>query len=213
MKKVAAMLACLLPVLSGMAQDDWELKKEDDGIKVYTKYMEGSDIKAFRAEAVMEGKLSNFVAVLKDVASYDKLFETNTYEDLIEQTDTSLLYYSRTGVPWPLKDRDGVYSTTFSQHYGTKAVTVNVRSVEGVRPVEDDYVRIHSANGKWMFFPVDYNKVEVIFQMQADPGGNLPAWIINMFLVDTPLKDMKNMQERVKLEQYAGKRYDFLVEY
>ena len=208
-----ALFVCFMHLLPAMAQEDWELKKEEDGIKVYTKYMEGSDIKAFRVEAVMEGKLSGFVALLKDVASYSELFETNTYAEVIEATDTSLLYYSRTGVPWPLKDRDGVYRLGFSQHYGTKAVTVTVRSVEGIRPADEGYVRINSASGKWMFFPVDLNKVEVIYQMQADPGGNLPAWVINMFLVDTPLKDMKNIRERVRLPQYEGKRFEFLIEY
>ena len=202
-------LALTLPLCNIMhAQDNWELKKEEEGIRVYTRYIEGSDIKAFRAEAVMEGKLSAF-----DLDSYPELFETNTYAEALESTDTTLVYYSRTGVPWPLKDRDGVYALGFSQHYGNKSVTVSVRSVEGARPDADDHVRIHSASGKWMFLPVDHNKVEVIFEMQADPGGNLPAWVINMFLVDTPLKDMKNLRVRVLLPEYANRRYDFLVEY
>jgi hypothetical protein len=213
MKRI--LIAFLLITLASAlhAQDEWELRKEEDGIKVYTRYVEGSDIKAYRVEAILEGKLSSFVAVMKDVKNYGLLFESNDYASLIEDTDTTLVYYSQTGAPWPVKDRDGVYLTHFSQHYGTKIVTARIESVDGIRPENEDFVRIRKATGFWKFLPADKNKVEVIYQMQADPGGNLPAWVINMFLVDKPLQDMKNMRERVKLEEYAGKRYDFLIEY
>lgn len=197
----------------GYAQEEWELKKDDDGIKVYTRYIEGSDIKAFRAETVVEGKLSSLVAILKDVDTYPELFNSNERADLIEESDTSVLYYSQTAVPWPLKDRDGVYLTRFSQHYGNKEVTALVESAEGIRPENEGYVRVIKANGFWKFLPVDHNKVEVIFQMQADPGGKIPGWVVNLFLVDSPFKDLQNLRERVNLERYANHKFNFLVDY
>ena len=213
MKIISLIILAVFLAANAFSQEDWELKKEDDGIKVYTKYIEGSDIKAFRAEAVMEGKLSSFVAVLKDVDQYPEFYSSSDYAQLLEASDTLLMHYSQTGTPWPVKDRDGVYVNRFSQHYGTKAVTVAIESVEGIRPESDDFVRIEKATGFWKFFPVDYNKVEVIYQMEADPGGNIPAWVVNMFLVDTPFDDMKSLRERVKLEKYANQKFDFLLDY
>ena len=209
------LFAIILTMLaSGLSsQDDWELRKEEEGIRVYTRYVEGSDIKAYRVEAVLDGQLASFVAVMKDVKNYGLLFESSDYASLIEETDTTLLYYSQTGAPWPVKDRDGVYMLRFSQHYGTGVVTIRIESVNGIRPENEDFVRISKATGFWKFLPADKDKVEVVYQMEADPAGNLPAWVINMFLVDKPLQDVKNLRERVKLEEYAGKRYDFLIEY
>jgi len=195
------------------AQDDWELKKDSDGIKVFTRQEEGSDIKAYRAEAVMEGKLSSFVAVLKDVASYGELYSSTKSAELLEEADTFLIEYTIIGLPWPVSDRDGYYINRFSQHYGTKIVTVNIESIYGDRPANEDYVRIRDARGFFKFLPIDGNRVEVIYQMKADPGGSLPAWVVNMFLVDGPFNDLKNLRERVKLAKYAGEKYDFLVDY
>ena len=99
----------MVAILTTKGQENWELQKEDEGIKVYTAEVEGSEIKAFKAVAVMEGKLSNFVAVLKDVEAYQELFNSNMYSELLEQTDTMQIQYSQTKVPWPISDRDGVY--------------------------------------------------------------------------------------------------------
>lgn len=213
MRKFTLVLMAICLGVELMAQGEWQLQKEDDGIKVYTREVEGSDIKAFKAETVMKGNLSSFVAVLKDVESFPELFSSNKYAQMIEESDTSLLQYSQTAIPWPIKDRDGVYASHFSQHYGNKAVTVNINSVEGVRPVSDDYVRMVMAKGYWLFLPVDHKTVEITYEMQADPGGNLPAWAVNAFLVDAPIKDLKTLRERVKLEKYTNREYDFIVEY
>jgi hypothetical protein len=54
--------------------------------------------------------------------------------------------------------------------------------------------------------------VEVTYEVHADPGGNLPAWVINMFLVDTPFNDLKNLQKQALLPKYANRKFDFLVD-
>lgn len=213
MTKTILISFLVLLITSSFSQENWELQKEDEGIKVYTAEVEGSDLRAFKATAVMEGKLSSFVAVLKDIEAFPELFSSNNFAELIEQTDTFQLQYSRTKIPWPISDRDGVYANTFSQHYGFKTVTVTVESIDGIRPEEDGYVRMEKAKGFWMLNPVDHNAVEVTYQMHAEPGGNLPAWVINMFLVDSPLKDLKSMRERVKLPEYSNQKFDFLIEY
>lgn len=211
MRQITTFLLSILSVLV-WAQGEWELKKEEDGIKVYTKYVDNSDIKAYKAEAVLEGKLSSFIAVLKDVNAYNDLFDSADHVELIEETDTFHMHYLQTKVPWPISDRDGVYTNTYRQHYGTKAVTIDIASVDGVRPEEDGYVRIKDMKGYWLFYPVSNNAVEVTYEVHADPGGNVPSWVINMFLVDTPLSDIKNLQEQARLPKYANRKFDFLVD-
>jgi hypothetical protein len=154
----------------------------------------------------------SFIAVLKDVEAYNELFDSADHVELIEETDTFHMHYLQTKVPWPISDRDGVYSNTYSQHYGTKAVTVDIASVDGVRPEEDGYVRIKDTEGYWLFYPVSNDAVEVTYEVHADPGGNIPSWVINMFLVDTPLSDIKNLQEQARLPKYANQKFDFLVD-
>ncbi len=203
----------LFYITSNFAQTDWELKKESDGVKVYTREVEGSTLKAFKAEAVMEGKLSSFVGVLQDVESYIFLFNDMTEATVIEMTDTFHIHVTETNVPWPVNDRYGVYSNSYSQRYDHKTVTVKVKALEGYISDRKGKVRITEAKGQWTFHPLGDNNVEVTFEMHVEPGGNVPTWMINMFLVDTPMKDMKTLRERVLFPQYQNKQFDFLVEY
>jgi ribosome-associated toxin RatA of RatAB toxin-antitoxin module len=213
MNKVTILTFCLFYIIPGFAQTDWELKKEDEGIKVYTRQADGSSIKAFKAEAIIEGKLSSFVAVLKDVQSYSELFTDMKEAKLIEMSDTLQIHYTVTAAPWPVNDRSGVYSNSYSQRCDHKTVTVKVKALPGYIEDEKNVVRITEAEGAWTFHPVGANMVEVTFEMHIDPGGSVPAWVINMFLVDTPMNDLKSLRKRVMLPQYQNKKYKFLVDY
>jgi hypothetical protein len=193
-------------------QSDWELKKEKDGIKVYLRDIEGSDIQEYKAEAVLEGKVSAFIAVMKDVNNYPELYDHTKEVKLIEENDTSHIHYLVTNTPWPVKDRDAVYLNTYKQFYDTKLVRVDISAVKGYMDKTDDYVRMEKAEGYWLFYQIDPDKVEVTYQMHAEPGGNIPTWVINMFLVDTPIEDIKMLQKRSRQDIYLNRKFNFLVE-
>ena len=54
-----------------------------------------------------------------------------------------------------------------------------------------------SGKGKWVFTPLENGKTQVYHQFGGDPGGSIPAWIVNMFLVDGPYKTMLGLQETI----------------
>jgi len=197
---------------SSFAQTNWELRKDEDGIKVFTRKVNGSSIREFRAEAVMEGKLSNFVAVMQDVENYDELFTNQEESKILDISDTVHIHYVITDTPWPITDRDGVYKYTYQQDYFDKSVKIKIEAIEGYVEKNSKFVRMKNASGYWLFVPVDDNKVMVIFQMHAETEGNIPGWIINMFIVDSPHKQFQNLRERVKLKQYDNRKFNFLVE-
>jgi ribosome-associated toxin RatA of RatAB toxin-antitoxin module len=211
-KLSGSLLAVMMLTQIAVAQNDWELRKDDDGIKVFTRKVPGSEILEYKAESVMEGKLSEFVAVVKDVESYDELLGHAKNIQLIESNDTFHIHYLVTDLPWPVTDRDAVYSSTYRQNYDTKIVRVDIKLEQGYIEEKEEYVRMKSVKGYWLFCPLDYRHVEVIQQIHAEPGGSIPDWLINSFLVDTPLSDFKSLRERVKLEKYKGRKFDFLVD-
>lgn len=212
MKQIIALIIGFISIVNINAQADWELKKEKDGVKVYLRDVEGSDIQEYKAVAILEGQVSSFIAVMKDVDAYPELYRHTKEVKLISENDTFHVHYMATNTPWPVKDRDAVYSSTYSQHYNTKLVRIDMKTEQGYMKPNDDYVRMEKANGFWLFDQVDPNKVEVVYQMHAEPGGSIPTWVINMFLVDTPIEDIEMLQERALLEKYQNQKFDFLVE-
>lgn len=212
MKQIIVLIIGFISIINLSAQADWELKKEEDGIKVYLREVEGSKIQEYKAEAILVGKVSSYIAVMKDVNSYKELYEHTNEVKLLMENDTFHVHYLVTNTPWPVKDRDAVYSSTYSQHYDTKLVRIDMKIETGYVEPNDDYVRMEKATGYWLFYQIEPNRVEVVYQMHAEPGGSIPNWVINMFLVDTPLEDMKMLQERAQLAEYANKQFDFLIE-
>src|ERR1043165_6634481 len=58
----------VLPALQhAMAQADWHLKKEEEGIKVYTRNTPNSNFKSIKVEFDVNARLSQIVAFLLDV--------------------------------------------------------------------------------------------------------------------------------------------------
>jgi hypothetical protein len=65
-------------------------------------------------------------------------------------------------------------------------------------PEKKGVVRLPEGRGLWVFTPLENGKTEVYHRFGGDPGGNIPAWIVNMFLVDGPHKTILGLQEKVE---------------
>lgn len=112
--------------------------------------------------------------------------------------------------PFPATDRDLVAKFDYSQDKDTKVVTSSVIGMPDYIPEVRNYIRIKQLEGSWTFTPVEQNLIEVQYQFYADPGGGLPVWAINMFIVDDPYKSLKRMQDFVQRDKYQAAVIDFI---
>ena len=67
------------------------------------------------------------------------------------------------------------------------------RSVPEAVPLNDDLVRIIDYRQKWILQPQG-NKIIHITGF-ADPAGDVPAWIVNMAITDTPLNILRAVKK------------------
>lgn len=210
MKSVFAFLL-VFTFSSNTAQDSWVLQKDKDNIRVYTKKVEGYEVKASKVTTVLETTVHRLVAVLLDADNFYKVIASSKSSKLLKiVSDTERIYYVSTDAPWPVSDRDGVYSMKFSQDPKTKTVTVKVGCLPDYIPQIADHVRVPASEGIWKFTPLNNGKVEASYEYVADPGGSIPAWLANSSAVDLPFETFKNLKERVALEQYNGQVFSFL---
>ena len=70
-------------------------------------------------------------------------------------------------------------------------------------------------NGHYIFSEASKGKTKIEYQIDADPGGLLPAWLAKMASRDIPLKTLVNLRNRVKKTAQAGtyKKYIDSVTY
>jgi hypothetical protein len=193
------------------AQSDWELRKNENGILVYTKDIPGSDFKEIKTTTNFKASLSSLVGLLTDMSSHTLWIYKCKQSKLIKTVSSSeLYYYMETAVPWPASNRDGVIRFKFSQDSETKVVTVTSQNIPDILPEIDGIVRVPKAKAQWTFTPKSDGTVDAEYQLNVDPGGSVPAWIINMFVVDGPYESLTNMKKLLAKNKYDTATFDFI---
>ena len=183
----------------------WELQKEEKAInlKIYTRQIEGSNLKEFKAEMLVKAQLTTIAALLLDGQSAPKWIHLCEKFEVVEQIDelTAIVYFIN-GAPWPVSDRDAVVMTAISQDPESLVLKAEMNVVNDLLPENSDYVRIPHMKGFWLFEPKVADQILVTYQVHANPGGSLPDWLANSVVVDTPYYTMRNMVEMLKLKKY-----------
>ena len=209
-KNVLSFFILLFFMFQIHGQEPWELVKDKNGIKVFTRTNTIMSFKEFKAVMEIRASVDEFLSVLYDVEGLTKWGHNLTEARLLTRPDEfSQTYYAVAKAPWPYKNRDGIYSNVFDWDKKAKTLTVAIELLEGTEGSERDLVRLDGF-GYWQVHEIAEDKIEVIFQMQVDPGGSIKAWLANMFVTDSPFYTMEGLREVIKEEKYKGNTYNLL---
>lgn len=187
------------------AQGDWTLKLNKDGIKVYTKTKDGSPVKAIKAECELTAPLSALTAVLLDVNnSREWIYGTKNVSLLQQLSPTALIYYSEVDLPWPISNRDFIVQFSITQDSITKTVkAVSINKPDWL-PRFKDIVRVEQSYSEWLITPLGNDRLHVEYELRVDPGGCIPAWLVNMFATTGPYNTFQKLREQVKKPEYQN---------
>ena len=192
------------------AQKDWKLHTNKDGIQVYTSLPENSPFKAVRTVGNVETSLSKLAYVLMDVSNTEDWVYGAKNSQLIKKfTPADLIYYAEAALPWPISNRDFIIRITLTQDPVSKVITIVAQNLPKQVPEKKGLVRIQQSAGLWKLTPVGKNLVQVDYTLQVDPGGLLPAWLVNLFASTGPYQSLKALRNEVQLAKY---RYAALEE-
>jgi hypothetical protein len=197
--------------LNAFGQGNWTLKKEKEGITVYTRETSNSAFDEFRANIRLNQSIHSFIAVMRDVESLpDWAYSVKKAKLLKESGDTLQIYYSEASVPFPFNNRDGIYMNNFLWKNDSSLLLVTVDIIPGYVEEKANIVRIPYGNGFWRVKVVGENLLDITFQLQVDPGGELPSWLANMFVTETPLQTLLKLREVIRKDKYQNRKFDFL---
>ncbi|WXL27481.1 START domain-containing protein [Ectopseudomonas mendocina] len=191
-RSVSWLVGAVALVVAGVGHTDegaWRLVKDEDGIKVYLQSVPGSKYQSYRGVTLIKAPIEKLVAMQEDVASACKWIHSCLKQALLKSEGDQSWLYSQFETPWPVQSRDAVF------HVKTKreADGVVVRELAGessYKPEEKGFVRVTSAQGYWRLKPTSEG-VEVVYQMHTEPGGSVPGWLANSFVVDAPFNTLK----------------------
>ncbi len=201
---ILAFICSIMSTRSVNAQ--WELAKDKDGIKVFLRTIPGSKIKEFKGITKINSSLDSILAVLYDTEACPKWI--HNCKDPLKLSEISFYegyVYQVIDFPFPVKDRDLVLHSVMTQDANTKEVTIKLTAVADYVS-ETRNVRIKKSDGFYLLKPLPDGYIEVTWQHHTEPAGNIPKWIVNSLLVDTPFKTLNNLREIVKKEKYQRAR-------
>ncbi|RYU91949.1 lipid-binding protein [Mucilaginibacter terrigena] len=209
----AVLLLCIT-FATASAQNKWTLKSDKDGIKIYTSPVENSKFKALRIECNFQSTLTQMVAALLDLKTRTEwIYHTKSIHLVKEVSPTDLYYYSEISLPWPAQNRDFVAHLVTKQNEETKVVTMDGPVASGLVPEKDGIVRVKSSLSQWVIVPLNKNEVKVEYTIAAEPGGNIPAWLVNMFASEGPTQSFKALKLQLKKAQYKNAHLPFIKNY
>ncbi len=183
----------------GFCQSDCELHTFKDGISIYTCKTNDSHLKSIKAIFNIKTKPSILAGLLMDVDNYSKWqYKLTISEKLKQISATEVIYRAQYDVPWPVSDRDLVARLKLTQDMVTKVMMMEAINEHDYFPEDDNFVRIKKSYAKWIMTPIGQNLVKVEYFFVIEPGGAVPAWIVNLTIAEGPLHTFKNLIDRIE---------------
>lgn len=193
-------LLLILLFIIPFPESEWNLRKEKDGIKIYTRSIEGSSFDEFKGITTIEkSSLNDVLEVILDVKKYESLFPDCMNPKVLKQDGKYFdIHHIQVKAPWPVKNRDAVYEQKAVLDKNGKHAIISLKPLPDYIAEDKDFVRISEGSGFWELEEDDQKNVKIIYQFHGEPGGEIPAWVANSFVVSQPFETLKNLKNRVK---------------
>ncbi len=198
MKYTIIFLIVLFFSISPIDAQSWEKATEKKGIVVYTRLTKASDFKEFKAEVTLNAPIEKISETIMKVEDYPLWTYKTALTKAIKKENNAVYFYYLAEVPPFVKEREAYYFYELKPDESSKKVVISMTTFESKNPIPGNRVRLKVSNGTWTLTPIAPTKTNVIFEMQAEPGGNIPSWLANLVVVESPLATLEGLRQVVE---------------
>lgn len=178
---------------------NWSLKKDQDSIQVYTAHAEGSKFKRIRADFTIRTTREKLFDKLLNADRYVDWQYNTLYSKVLERvTPKEIIYYNEVDAPWPVANRDLVIRLKIEENPSESFFRILTLSEPGSVAVKDGIIRVPSSKGEWKVTDSGNGRLQVRFEMQIDPGGDVPAWLVNLTSSMAPYQTFLNLKKMLE---------------
>ena len=175
---------------------DWQFAKEQDDVRVYTGEVQGSKFLAFQAMVEIKAPVEAVLEAIADHASYPQWYDNCKSTELLEmRSPNQAVVRIVIKTPFPLANRDAINQVTINRVDG--GAVVDLRSLPNATASVRGLVRMEQASGTWVL-EESADATRVIHTYHADPKASVPAWMVNRFVVDGPLRSLSALRKRLE---------------
>lgn len=197
--KFACLVLCSGFASAAIGQYNWKLSKEKDGIRVFQSDGQHSKFKSIKVECTLQGNYDKLMAVLNDVNHQkDWVYNSKNSAILKRISPGEFYYYTETYLPWPMTNRDAVVHMKMDKDSLNRFLKVTAVSEPNFIPEKSGKVRVPRSDISWYVTMPAPQQISIVYIFEAEPGGSLPAWIVNMFTDKGPYESFKKLSELLK---------------
>jgi hypothetical protein len=196
------------------AKSSWEVIAQESGVVVSRKYIESYDLPIIKGVGTINANIYHVLAVLDDIDRNKEWMHSTKETKLLRLVnENERILYNRTSVPWPASDRDAVMHATIKPDFDKKRVTIAFKNIKSSLMKEvDGVVRMPIVRGFYLLEKVSAERTRITYQAEADVGGFIPDWLVEMNSKEIPLKTILSLRKQVRKTkgQYNGfmKKWD-----
>lgn len=196
MKFVSALLILLSFVPLKAMASDWELDVDSDGIKVWTRIKPGSRYKEAQGEVIVPGPPQKAFAVIVSAETCREwVFRCVASHVISRPRPQDGVVYMRTNSLWPISDRDAVFLAETTHDEKANTFRADMVQKNNVMPEVEGVVRITSMSGRWEVKPESATHSKVVFLSHVEPGGLLPAALVNLALSNLHKNSLRSLRD------------------
>ena len=180
---------------------EWEFADEDDGVKSWRKNEPNSKVTGFAGEVIIDASVAKIAWVIRDNEHRTKWVDRLKHSRVLEiRGPRERIIYQHFGLPWPIADRDYVYSAKMA--WEGEKLAFNLESTTSEKSPKTKGVRAQLTRCIYHLTPVSDTRTHVRVEVHTDPKGKLPSWLVNLIQKSWPIKTLKGIRRMTK-EPYA----------
>ena len=181
------------------AQNKWQLSKDNNNIKVFTRKTDSSDFKSVKVEALLTGTCDKLAGILLGIEKQIKwVYKTKSLHLIKRFSQNELIYYAETSLPWPMRNRDQAIHIIIYLDSANQSIKIITKGEPNAIPVTNGIVRVPYFLGVWQVKTISPGKIFIEYYLDVDPGGSVPAWMSNMFVAKGPYETFMNLAELLR---------------
>lgn len=174
------MISCGLVALCLVAPGEpaWEPVKDADGVRVFARAVGSGGVREVKAETVVATPPPRVLAVLEDVEHYVDFMPYMSEARVLRRFAGGHIEYQHIDPPF-VDERDYALEVRITTDAdGTLRRRWTEANGEAPPPVEGR-VRVPINRGSWTLAPLPGGRTAITYHVHSDPGGSLPAWLVN----------------------------------
>jgi hypothetical protein len=177
----------------GPEEVEWDLLKNDHDIAIYKK-KHSSGFNTIKIETELRATPKQINRFLLDIDHFpDWIFRCDSTK-MISAGQNTHSYLITIQFPFPFLNRYAIIESNHQLNDHELVITSKNLIPKEALP---KMVQIPFLSANWTAKTTSSGNVKIIYEMTSDPGGNIPAWLYNLFFVEAPFQTMLNLKQEI----------------